>query len=122
MRYRRPILLLVIAALLPLVILASGLAVAWLLQRQETIENEALDRVERTAALLERELSAQIVPLQLLAQSPLLDGPIDARAFFDLAQRFRSERPLWAAVVLSDLQGNRLVDVPAPVTGSPGTG
>jgi signal transduction histidine kinase/CheY-like chemotaxis protein len=120
MRYRRPILLLVIAALLPLVILASGLSVAWLLQRQETIENEALDRVERTAALLERELSAQIVPLQLLAQSPLLDGPIDARAFFDLAQRFRSERPLWAAVVLSDLEGNRLVDVPAPVTGSPG--
>ena len=120
MRYRRPILILVIAALLPLVILASGLAVAWLLQRQETIENEALDRVERTASLLERELSAQVVPLQLLAQSPLLDGPLDRTAFFDQAQRFRNERPLWAAVVLSDLEGNRLIDVPAPVTGGPG--
>ena len=120
MRYRRPILLLVLAALLPLILLAAGLGFAWLTQQHENIEKEALVRVERTAAALERELSAQIVPLRLLAETPLLDGPLDKAAFFDMAQRFRSELPLWSTVVLSDLQGNRLIDVPNLVTGQPG--
>jgi hypothetical protein len=111
-RYRRSIILLVLAALLPLVLLAAGLGLAWLNQQNETIEKEALVRVERTAAALERELSAQIVPLRLLAQTPLSMDP-STKPLFSTGRsgseaRSRSGRrlcsPTWKAIVSSMFQ------------------
>jgi hypothetical protein len=116
---RRPLLLLVIAALLPLVVLSASLGIAWLRHQQEAIEDEASDHVQRIAILLERELAAQIDVLRTLAAAPLLDGDVDETGFAELARRIRRDQPLWLAVILSDADGNRLVDTPEPVTGVP---
>jgi signal transduction histidine kinase/ActR/RegA family two-component response regulator len=108
-----------VAALLPLVVLSAALGILSLRQQQEVIEREALSHVQRISTLLERELTAQVEVLRTLANSPLLDGPLDEAAFADWAQRTRRDLPLWLAVVLSDPHGNRIVDVPEPVTGIP---
>jgi signal transduction histidine kinase/ActR/RegA family two-component response regulator len=110
----------VLAALLPLVILSAVLGVASLRHQQETIEDEALGHVQRISILLERELSTQIEILRTLGNSPLLDSPVIEAAFAEMARRVRRDQPLWTAVVLSDPDGNRLIDVPEPVTGVPG--
>src|SRR5215204_6072220 len=114
---RRPLLLLVLAALLPLVVLSAALGIASLRHQQQAIEDEALDHVQRISMLLERELSAQIDILRTLANSALLDGPADEAAFAELARRVRRDQSLWIALVLSDPEGNRLIDVPEPIAG-----
>ncbi|HEX6103098.1 MAG TPA: ATP-binding protein [Alphaproteobacteria bacterium] len=120
MRYQRPLVLLVIAALLPLVILSAALGTAWLRQQHAAMQEDALDRVDRISALLDRELTAQITLLKLMAASPLFDGPPNEVLFFRVAESIRSELPLWNVVVLSDVQGNRLIDVPELVSGTRG--
>ena len=51
---RRPLVLLILAALLPLVILSAILGTAFLHQRQDAMERKALDRVDRISALVDR--------------------------------------------------------------------
>ena len=106
-----------LAALLPLVILSAALGVASLRHQQEAIEREALDHVQRISILLERELATHIEIVRTLANSPLLDGVVEDATFTELARRVRGDQPLWMVVVLSDPEGNRLIDVPEPVTG-----
>ncbi|WP_431856638.1 ATP-binding protein [Azospirillum sp.] len=120
MNRRRPLVLLVLAALLPLVVLSATLSTAWLMHLQDEMRDGAFEQVDRVAALLDRELAAQIEVLRALAQSPLLDGAVDEAAFATLAERVRQGRPLWRRVSLSDPEGNRLVDVPGPVGGRMG--
>jgi len=101
-------------------VLSAGLGIASLRHQQEAIEREALDHVQRISILLERELATQIEILRTLANSPLLDGTVDEAAFAESARRLRRDQPLWMVVVLSDVEGNRLIDVPEPVTGVAG--
>lgn len=120
MRYHRPLVLLVLAALLPLVVLSAALGVAWLRQQQTVMERNALQQAHRLSTLIDHELNAQIDILRTVAQSPLLDDPPDRAAFFDYAQRVQGELPLWTTIVLSDTEGNRLVDAPLLVGGAEG--
>ncbi len=114
---RRPLVLLIVAALLPLVILSAVLGIASLRQQQRATDREALGYVEHISALLERELASQVESLRTIAHSPLLDGPANVPAFSELLQRVKADRPLWLAIVLSDPDGNRLVDLPEAVGG-----
>ncbi len=125
MKHSRPLILLALAALLPLILLSAVLGATWLRQQQAALEQSALDRVERAAAVIERELSAQIQVLRALAQSSVLDVPLaggllDESAIRTAFARVQRELPLWRAVSLSDREGNRLVDVPLPIAGGRG--
>ncbi|TWA67039.1 signal transduction histidine kinase [Azospirillum brasilense] len=120
--HHRPLVLLVLAALLPLVVLSAGLGGAWLRGQQSAMEANAVALVDRLSALLDRELSAQIDALKAVAASPLLDGlatgrDVDAVTFFEYAERVQGALPLWSTIVLSDVEGNRLVDAPFLVGG-----
>ena len=123
--YHRPLFLLVLAALLPLVVLSALLGGAWLREEQSAMEASAVAMADRLSALVDRELSAQMDALKVVAASPLLDGlaagrELDAAAFFEYAERVQSALPLWTTIVLSDREGNRLVDAPFLVGGTPG--
>ncbi|CAO3448464.1 hypothetical protein [Azospirillum argentinense] len=120
--HHRPLVLLVLAALLPLVVLSAVLGGAWLRGQQSAMEANAIARVDRLSALVDRELSAQMDALKAVAASPLLDGlagggTVDVVAFFEYAERVQGALPLWTTIVLSDVQGNRLVDAPFLVGG-----
>src|SRR5260221_3035704 len=120
MTNRRPLTLLVIAALLPLVALSAALGAAALRQQQRAMEREALDQITRISALVSRELTAQLEILQAFAGSPLFDGVPDEAAFTDWSQRLLREHALWRTVSLSDRDGNRLFDVPELIGGIKG--
>ncbi|CCC96290.1 C4-dicarboxylate-specific signal transduction histidine kinase [Azospirillum baldaniorum] len=120
--HHRPLVLLVLAALLPLVVLSAVLGGAWLRGQQSAMEANAVALVDRLSALVDRELSAQTDALKAVAASPLLDSlaagrELDAVTFFEYAERVQGALPLWTTIVLSDVEGNRLVDAPFLVGG-----
>ncbi|WP_162937475.1 ATP-binding protein [Indioceanicola profundi] len=112
--------LLALAAVLPILAFSVGLGVTWLHAKQEAMEQEAENRVIYLAQLVNRELTSQIDSLLVLAEALPVDGAVDRDTFADIAERVRSRHPLWRVVVLSDPDGNRLIDIPDPVGGGPG--
>jgi signal transduction histidine kinase/CheY-like chemotaxis protein len=120
LKFRRPLILLGIAALFPLVVLSAVLGVLAIRQQQNGLRQEALDRVDRVAAGVDRELAAQLELLRALSRLPVLDSPADQTAFAESARRVRQDQPLWFVVSLSDIHATRLVDVPEPIGGVQG--
>ncbi len=119
LRLPRQLLLLVIAALLPLIALSAMLGAGALRQGQADMQDDARDRVAYIAAGLARELQSQVEILQTVADSSLLDGRLDQARFDDVAHRLLAQRPRWIAVVRYDPDGNRLFDLPAAPAGAP---
>lgn len=112
MNFRRPLILLVLAALLPLVILSAWLGVAALRQRQVALESEAQARVDQASILVDRELQGQAAVLTAMAQLPALDPPFSEPSLRAIIERIRRHQPQWRTVVLTDLQGARLLAMP----------
>ncbi len=112
MKLNRQLVLLFLAALLPLVVLSAVLGAAALRQGQRDMVSDAQDRVAVLAAGVSRELNAQVEVVQTVTQSPLLDGTVDQARFDQIAARLLSGRPHWRALTLSDPQGERITDYP----------
>jgi signal transduction histidine kinase/CheY-like chemotaxis protein len=115
LKLSRPLILLTLAAILPLTVLSAALGVSSLQQEQQAMQSEAEARVDLAAAVLERELQRQIAVLSAVAQSPMFDGPLDRPALTTYLQRLAKTQPLWRAVILSDPAGGRLVSMPETV-------
>src|SRR5262245_59303549 len=74
---RRPILLLVSPAFLPLVALASLLGIRSLDQERAAIERGALDGVRRLSTAITRDLIAQTDLVRIITRWRELDPPLD---------------------------------------------
>lgn len=112
---RRGLLLLALAALLPLILFAGGVSYLFLRQQQILMRTSAVHQVEQMLGSVERELFTQIELLKVLAQSPLLDDEQpNLAAFHVLAERFRTQLPIWHRVILLDTTGHLLVRTGAP--------
>jgi signal transduction histidine kinase/ActR/RegA family two-component response regulator len=111
-KLQRQLILLVLAALLPLVVLSAVLGSAALRQAQKEMERAAVSRVTIVAAAVERELRAESETLQTLAVSPRLDDTVDAAWFHAYARRLLEIHPRWLNVAVVDAQGRRLVSEP----------
>ena len=112
---RRRLILLALAAMVPLIALSALLAVAYLRQQREAIRQEAVHRAAELIESVDKELLAQIQLLTVLAQSPILDGATpDLARFHVLAERFPRELPAWHAVILVDAAGRQMVNSGVP--------
>ena len=118
MTLRRPIILLVLAALLPLVVLSGALGVAWLRSEQEALQVEATSRAAHLSALIDQHLAAQSAVVRSLTQVLVLDDPLDEKRLVEVALRFLRDQPQWIAIRLTDTAGQILVDVPMQQQGS----
>jgi signal transduction histidine kinase/ActR/RegA family two-component response regulator len=108
---RRRIILLVLAALLPVLALLAGLAVYSLLQQQATMRTDAMRLAGAIRQATEHELHTQIELLRVLAQSPLLEGAEpDLKTFHQIATSFVQQFPLWSRVILVRPDGQQLVN------------
>ena len=112
MKLHRQLVLLLLAALLPLGVMFAVFGAATLRQGQEAIERDAQGRVSVVAAEIGREIDAQVEVLQTLGQSPLLDIPSERGRFGEEVSRVLSQQPLWRAVTLLDADGLRVMNVP----------
>jgi signal transduction histidine kinase/ActR/RegA family two-component response regulator len=108
LKLNRQLLILVLAALLPLVVLTAVLGAAALSQSQKEMQRGASMRVSNLASEVARELDAQVEVLRAVSNSPTLDGPLDLTRFTGYGRRLLDEQHLWIAVTLLDPRGERL--------------
>jgi PAS domain S-box-containing protein len=99
--------------ILPLVGLASYLAIDRVRDAQAGIANDAQDDASDAALLAERFLKARIAALQMLAASPSLDEPPPRAAFYKEAMRFR--QAFDGDIVLADTRSHMLLNTRAPL-------
>jgi signal transduction histidine kinase/ActR/RegA family two-component response regulator len=111
-KLHRQLILLVLAALMPLVLLSALLGSVALRQGQKEMARDAASRTTILADAVERELRAQTEGLQTLSMSPMLDGPVDEAMFRAYARRLLALHPLWMDVSLVDPAGDRIYDTP----------
>ena len=119
-RISRTLLLLLLAANIPILLLA-----AWTGFRSATLQRQAaLDRarltVGRVAERITAEMSSEIQVAETLAlSSSLANG--DLASFYEEAQRLRDVRPLWYTIELDDPDGNQLLNLLRPFGASLGS-
>ena len=115
MHGRRKLLILLLAALLPTALLAGTLFFYLMRSQQASLQREAISRASETLLEIERVFTTQGELLKLLSRSPSLDGPKpDLAQFHEVAHRFKSQLALWNRVILSDRDGNQIVNTGIP--------
>ncbi|RAK58010.1 ATP-binding protein [Phenylobacterium deserti] len=117
---RRSLGLFAISSLLPLVILGAGVGTVSLRNQRVAIEHQAQDQAKFAATLIGRELVSDMRRVQMIAQSPALDGGFDRERFQRLASRLIADEPLWRTISVANPGGERLFDVPRPIGGRAG--
>jgi len=86
----RPAFLLLCAALIPVLVLAT--VVAWFVvrERQGATIGAIQDRAGLLASAVRRDLDTQIQLLSLVAESPRLDLPVSRSSFAETARRLKA--------------------------------
>lgn len=113
----RPTLLLIIAALIPVVILSAVVGRLFIRQQQDALDGDLHEKAAVLAATLQRELDTQVKLLAMVAESPRLDPPISGPAFSEIGRRLRTRVPEWDQIRISDSEGNVVLSVP-PLEGA----
>src|SRR3989338_10103196 len=113
MKLRLHLIILVVAALLPVLIFA-GVMIVLLGKEQEKAQNDNLIEVARALSLaIDRELLASIRTLEALATSQHLDSG-ELRKFYEQAKRVLEAHQGWENMLLVDLPGQQLVNLRRP--------
>ncbi len=108
----RPLLLLALAALIPVAIVLGAIGVVVINARKTALEQVLQERTTHAAAALAKEVATQIQLLTMLSDSPRLDPPLDRRDFNELANRMRTRIPAWQIIRVSDTRGRVLLSNP----------
>jgi signal transduction histidine kinase/ActR/RegA family two-component response regulator len=116
---KRSISILVAAGLLPVIGLGGTFGAITFRNERRNVEQEARTDARFAAALLAVKLQSSVQAVQMVAQTPALDGPHPNLFWFKtLAARIIATQPDWRVVTIADTAGNRLLDVPEPIGGS----
>ena len=107
LRYRRLLISLSAAAVLPMVLYGS--VQTWLRADAErrALDATNLEEAHRLALVVDSELMAELNALRILSLSRELDVD-DLRDFYDLARRAHFENELWRSVILIDSHNNHI--------------
>ncbi|MGJ5181113.1 ATP-binding protein [Bradyrhizobium oligotrophicum] len=111
---RRSLVLLVMAAAIPLILFAGW--VVFLNARQARTDSRlaALETLNRVVGRLSSELGLQVEIAETLATSASLDAP-DLDSFYIEAIRIKQARPLWETIELVDPKGNQVLNLLRPI-------
>lgn len=108
---RQRLLLLVIAALLPLVALIGVLSFLSVSQKRASMRQVAISYSAEMLQWVSRELRVQRELTEVLARSPLLDEPaLDLASFHEVASRFVEQVRAWDRVILVDTNLRQVVN------------
>jgi signal transduction histidine kinase len=107
-RYRQLLILLAVAAVLPMMIYGS--IETWLRTDAErrALDAANLEEAQRLALVIDNELMAEIHALDVLSLSRDLDSD-DLQDFYALARRAHFDNALWRAVILVDPHDGRIL-------------
>ncbi len=110
----RPLALLLVAALVPLIVFAVVATVVSLRSERVAQEQDALAQAHRISDLVDAELKSQLDVVATLARLPSLDPPADVSAFAEAMRREQAARPSWLTAMLADPDGNVLAYTHVP--------
>jgi signal transduction histidine kinase len=113
-RGARPVALLLVAALVPLIVFAVIATVVSLRSQQAAQEQDAPEQARRISAAVDAELQRQLDLVAALARLPSLDTPADVPAFAEILRREQAAQPLWLTAMLADPDGNVLAFTTVP--------
>src|SRR3982751_2976696 len=124
MRLRSHLVVLVLAAVVPLVIFAGVIVRQDLVERREIMDRGMQDTVRALSLAVDGEIKTSLAILKTLAASPFLDHA-DYRTFHEIGRRAMQDRG-GAYVILFDTSGKPLVNtmrpygaqLPNPLTGT----
>jgi signal transduction histidine kinase len=111
---RRPLILVFIAAAIPLALFAGWVVFLNAQQQRKDSQVAALETLDRVVGRLSSEISLQLEIAETLAASAALDKP-DLDEFYREAARINDARPLWQTIQLVDPGGNQVLDVTRPL-------
>ncbi|MBI2987125.1 MAG: hypothetical protein HYY45_10200 [Deltaproteobacteria bacterium] len=124
MKLRTHLIILVVAALLPVLIFAGVMLVIFSAQQRSAVENGLVDTARALSLAVDREIAVSIRTLEQLATSEHLDSG-ELGKFYDQALRALKIEPSWEAIVLVDPFGQQVInlrvpfEMPLPKTGVP---
>ncbi|WP_244473919.1 response regulator [Rhizobium sp. Leaf321] len=117
----RPAFLLLSAAIIPVLVLATLMGWFIMRERQAEIDADVRDRASLLASSLQRELATQIQLLSLVAESPRLDLPVSRTSFNETARRLNDQVPAWEQVRVSNGDGEIVLSFPPLAASAPRT-
>lgn len=117
MKLRSHLILLVVAALVPVLIFAGVMIVVFDRQQRATVESQMIDTVRALSLAVDREVAAWVSSLEALGSSKHLDSG-NLSAFREEATRVLKTRDDWNNILLTDSEGRQLINLFLPL-GSP---
>jgi signal transduction histidine kinase len=117
---RRSIALVTAAGLLPIIALSGAFGIITLRSERAAIRNGADAATRAIATLASVKLTDGMHEVNMIAQSPAFDGPIDDERFRLLATRLQHSQANWRFLSVANPSGKRLLDVPNPIGGQEG--
>lgn len=100
-------------SLLPLFFVSGYLATDNILAANEKRQVDATSLLHNVAVTINARVAAQISALQVIADSPSLDGSPDLAAFYEVALAYREE--FGGHVILADLESRMLLNTRVPL-------
>ena len=114
MKIRSHLLLLVLAAVLPIVVFSTIMTVVFWREQRQAFEQRFLDRARAMALALDRELDGSIRSLQVLADSPHLQSG-DMESFYEQLQKTLALQITWSNLILADaVKARQLINLRRP--------
>ena len=102
-----------LAALLPIVLFASAIALILGFREQETLQASALSKVREITAGIDQFIANQREAAEIMARANSLQRD-DLAGFYAFASNLKSQHPAWVTVVLADATGNPLLNIARP--------
>jgi sensor domain CHASE-containing protein len=118
MKLRSYLILLVIAAVLPVVLFAGVMTYRSYRQQQEQLGQSMIERARAISAALDREFLMSIQSLRVLGASARLDKGHLAEFYGDMKWALAAYSRAWQNLTLTDAAGQQLINLRRPF-GSP---
>lgn len=111
---RRPLLLILFAAAIPILLFSAWVSYVVADQQREASRRQASEAVERVAERVTAELLTTLQAMKTFAALSALDEP-DLPGVFREAERLKAAEPLWETVELADREGKQLLNLLRPL-------
>lgn len=98
---------------LPLILMAAYLAITYMQNVLAEIDHDATMQANHAMRLVDRQLREQISTMLLMADSPLLDDPLQLKLFYRAAIAFREN--FGGEIILADLSSQMILNTRRPL-------
>jgi PAS domain S-box-containing protein len=114
MRIRTHLIILVVAAVLPILVFSAAMTTVFWREQRRTFEQRFLERVRAMTVALDTELERYIAVLEVLGKSPSLSAG-RLKQFYQEAVRVRDEQLFFTNIILTAPDGQELINLDHPL-------